>query len=206
MSKNIRSIENRMLWNITIICSFLVLFLSFLFIGGWLFEGKSDLKFLASSIWVILAFWYWYKKYERDKEIEMIDKLSLKENIDELIIDWKARRVMYEKWYIKDYLWNIIESNYQIKFQEHIWILKDINYEDDLIIDMWLMISKLMTYEWAKDYFLKQVELIEKVLEWQAIFYRKLNEEKYILKINYYERLKVKVWENKLSIINASNL
>ena len=113
---------------------------------------------------------------------------------------------MYEKWYIKDYLWNIIESNYQIKFQEHIWILKDINYEDDLIIDMWLMISKLMTYEWAKDYFLKQVELIEKVLEWQAIFYRKLNEEKYILKINYYERLKVKVWENKLSIINASNL
>ena len=206
MSKNIRSIENRMLWNITIICSFLVLFLSFLFIGGWLFEGKSDLEFLASSIWVILAFWYWYKKYERDKEIEMIDKLSLKENIDELIIDWKARRVIYEKWYIKDYLWNIIESNYQIKFQEHIWILKDINYEDDLIIDMWLMISKLMTYEWAKDYFLKQVELIEKVLECQAIFYRKLNEEKYILKINYYERLKVKVWENKLSIINASNL
>lgn len=166
---------------------------------------KIDNKDALLMIWWMLAFWYWYKKYERDKELEMIDKLNLKENIDELIIDWKARRVIYEKWYIKDYLWNIIESNYQIKFHEYIWILKDINYKDDFIImDMRLVISKLMTYEWAKDYFLKQVKLIEKSLEWQATFYRKLNEEKYILKINYYERLKVEVWKNKLSIINAS--
>jgi len=27
----------------------------------------------------------------------MIDKLILKENIDELIIDWKAKRIFYEK-------------------------------------------------------------------------------------------------------------
>jgi len=163
----------------------------------WINQVKQIIstQYMLTTIWAIFAFWYWYKRYERDKEIEMIDKLILKENIDELIIDWKAKRIFYEKWYIKDYLWNIIESNYQIKFDEYIWILKDINYEDDLIIDMRLVISKLITYEWAKDYFIKQVKLIEKVLEWQASFYKKLNENEYKSKIIYYEQLRTEVWK-----------
>lgn len=153
-----------------------------------LWISNRDILFM---IWGIVAFWYWYKKYERDKELEMINQLVIKENIDELIIDWKCKRVLYEKWYIKDYLWNIIESNYHIKFDEYIWILKDIDYTNEtIIIDMRLIISKLLTYEWWKEYFIKQVKLIETILTSNIKFYEKINyNDNYTKKINYYNSL-----------------
>lgn len=80
------------------------------------------LQSTITTIWTIFAFWYWYKKYERDKEIEMIDKLNLKENINELIIDWKIKKRLNDKWYINDYLFNIIQDEYLLRIFNLIWI------------------------------------------------------------------------------------
>ncbi len=70
-------------------------------------------------VWWIIAFWYWYKRYERDKELEMLDKyimwnLSTK-NIEEI----KKRRIWFllnEKWYIKKWLWDEIDIENQETF------------------------------------------------------------------------------------------
>lgn len=39
-----------------------------------------DIKDLIIIIWAIIAFWYWFKRYERDKELEIIDKYAKKYN------------------------------------------------------------------------------------------------------------------------------
>lgn len=138
-------------------------------------------------IWWIIWFWYWYKKYERDKEIEIINDLKIKENIEELIIDWKCKRVLYEKWYIKDYLWNIIESQYQVKFHKYIWIFWDIKEINEYkIIEMKLIISELINYKWWEKYFIKQLELIKISFNYNIEFYKKNLKDK-ILEIWYFE-------------------
>lgn len=85
-----------------------------------------DNKETLLMIWAIIAFWYWYKKYERDKELEIIEKYTIKYNeINNKINSSKSENfeilknlysnlisLFYEeyylksKWYISDDLWN----------------------------------------------------------------------------------------------------
>lgn len=37
-----------------------------------------SIQYMLSTIWAIFAFWYWYTKYERDKELEIIKEYSIK--------------------------------------------------------------------------------------------------------------------------------
>lgn len=81
---------------------------------------------MFTTIWAIFAFWYWYKKYERDKEIEVISIYTkkyqkIKENYknskntkDDLEIYfsklfnlWREEFHLYDKWYISEKIWKL---------------------------------------------------------------------------------------------------
>lgn len=113
----LEKLENLLLKNITILS--LVFIIIILLLDLIPFFYFKQYNFLSTSqtitfIWAILAFLYWYKKYERDKELENIDKYVLwelkLENIDN-IITWKIAYVNYNRWYISLLLWEIIENN-----------------------------------------------------------------------------------------------
>lgn len=42
-----------------------------------IFFNILEIQNYIVTIWWIIVFWYWYKKYERDKELEIIDKYNL---------------------------------------------------------------------------------------------------------------------------------
>jgi hypothetical protein len=117
--------ERYIIRNITIILIFWIIFIMYTQTFLWI-NNKDTLL----MVWWIIAFWYWYKRYERDKELEMLDKyimwnLSTK-NIEEI----KKRRIWFllnEKWYIKKWLWDEIDIENQetfFKFLDKNLILK----------------------------------------------------------------------------------
>lgn len=75
---------------------------------------------MFTTIWAIFAFWYWYKKYERDKEIEMIEMLEKQyEHVrrikkrdlkyyEKLINLWVKEFYYYKNWYLSDERWDYI--------------------------------------------------------------------------------------------------
>lgn len=129
-------LEKAILNNLTRISFYLILLFStlqLLFFVIW--KNFLETKDFITLLWAILAFWYWYKKYERDKELEIIDKyakkyndinnklyflkikfenedknIELKEEIKRSYID--LINLFYEEfylksnWYISDRLWN----------------------------------------------------------------------------------------------------
>lgn len=129
-------LEKSILQNLTRISFYLIILLStiqifFYFIWKEFLETKDFITLL----WAIIVFWYWYTTYERNKELEIIDKLSLKDNINEIIIDWKIKRRLNNKLYINDYLFNIIEDEYLWRIFNLIWITwnNPINYQNYFI-------------------------------------------------------------------------
>lgn len=123
-----RSYEIILLRNIWILCMFLILIILALLCWNWL--GDKIIfsnEYLVSCIGLITAFWYWYKRYERDKEIELIKYFSEKYNISklkifdhkelanykELLTVWYEEYFLHDKWYITQELWN--EWEYWIK-------------------------------------------------------------------------------------------
>lgn len=92
-------------------------------------SNKDILQLSIASLWLlmtILWFYFWYKKYERDKELEIIEKYTEKYNkiINNKIINNKEllnlyyeEFFLYSKWYISEELW--LEWKY--------WIWSDIN-------------------------------------------------------------------------------
>jgi len=87
--------------------------------------SNRDILFMIGAIF---AFWYWYIKYERNKEIETINDINLSENdINNLIIDWHTKRMLYEKRYIKEYIWEIYANNFLTKFYKQMWVKEIIN-------------------------------------------------------------------------------
>ncbi len=111
-------IEKNILNNISIVS--LVLWIIIVIL--W-FCKIIDIKFTITTIWAIFAFWYWYKKYERDKKIEQINSLmTLSENdsYKKTIIKWFTGFKLLNEWYIDNDLFNIIESYWETNFIEHI--------------------------------------------------------------------------------------
>lgn len=107
--------------------------LTVIIVGMWL-EGRLKIEFVLSAIGAITVFWYWYKTYERDREIEIIKyysekynlaKVELSKTVDiqfkdysQLLTIWYEEYFLYQKWYIWNDLWN--EWKY--------WISEDVNY------------------------------------------------------------------------------
>ncbi len=130
-----KDIEKFLLKNLTTACFLLIFVLWF----HWL-DNRLDKNFVLTAIWAVIVFWYWYKTYERDKEIQLIqyysDRYNLlnieiktmsDENSDLLIIKfselinlWYSEFHLWKQGYISDKLWN--EWEYWIKSDIFIYI------------------------------------------------------------------------------------
>lgn len=111
-------------------------------------------QYMFTTIWAIFAFWYWYKKYERDKELEIIEKYTEKYNsIKKKIYDinwipyycdifnlWYEEYYLYHNWYISEKLWK--------EWEYWIWddIKKFINYEKMMLNDSYIYKELINTY------------------------------------------------------------
>ncbi len=133
------SIERFLLKYMTLIIFFLI----FLFIVEKdLVVKYKDLYFL---IWWIFAFWYGYKKYERDKELEIIENYTkeydvilkklednnFKSDSHKLLDFWYKEFYLYSKWYISSELWK--EWSHWI--EEDIWRI--------LSIELWKTFNEI---------------------------------------------------------------
>ena len=119
VSKEIKDIEHFLLENLSSICFILVISVIFFKVQN---QDKISIELLLTTVWAIIVFWYWYKTYERDKEIQMIERYSEKYNsiktklintIDikekdyaELLTLWYEEYFLFEKWYISSELWD----------------------------------------------------------------------------------------------------
>lgn len=212
--KKIKDLEILLMKNISFVTLFLIVVILSIDILPHLINKIywTNYNFIStiqtiSTLGAILFFWYWYKRHERDKEMEMIWNLTEPNNSIELINDWHIKRVLFEKWYMEDYIWEIIEADYQIKFYEYIGILKDLpEINESVIIDKTRIINRLITYESSKNYFVKQLETIEVLLSSQAKFLKNICTEdtEMLFKIAYFERLSKEV--NKIFNSNNSKL
>lgn len=104
--------------------------------NNFLIEAKDWFQLSLASLWLLLTalwFYFWYKKYEWDKEFETINNFSKEyleyrndvliasdEDIDFYIILslWYKYYTYYERWYIKKGYWDEIIN----------WIRLDLNY------------------------------------------------------------------------------
>jgi hypothetical protein len=123
------NIERAFLNNITRVVIYLILLL----ITFQLVFKLLEIWYFISTIWAIVAFWYWYKKYERDKELEVVEKYTEKYNTLVENLYKNRTRTNYRKlfnlyweefflkskWYISDELWE----------QWEYWIRSDLNRE-----------------------------------------------------------------------------
>lgn len=96
-------------------------------------------QYMFTTIWAIFVFWYWYKKYERDKELEILEKFVLKkykinsfEDIEN-IYPWISAVYSYQKWYISKDLFEIVDmenSDFLYYFLEEKLTFKSKTVED----------------------------------------------------------------------------
>lgn len=133
MNKNIFAydLEKILLRNMTFVILIIIWVIWILF---FILDKKIlDIKYALTSTWAIVAFWYWYKKYERDKELEVVEKYTEKYNTLVENLYKNRTRTNYRKlfnlyweefflkskWYISDELWE----------QWEYWIRSDLNRE-----------------------------------------------------------------------------
>ena len=93
-----------------------------------------SIEYTFTAIWAILAFWYWYKKYERDKEIELVYRYTWKYNLlmnklsgcettkEKIKSYWDLLNLFYEEYYL--YCKNYISTKLWKEWKE--WIYLDI--------------------------------------------------------------------------------
>ncbi len=148
---NLEKIMNENFWIVCLIIAFIILLIYLLSLFPfdncnseiWLnrkvfsctkkYLETISLEFTITSIWAIIAFWYWFKKYERDKDFEVISNFSLWNfsinNIDD-IHKWVLAFNLNEKNYLSKELWKIINFNNSIMFKEIINKNEFINNKD----------------------------------------------------------------------------
>lgn len=123
IKKLINNIENFWLKNLSwiLITAFIII------LWLWIFD-KLSIEYTITSLWAIFAFWYWYKTYERNKELEIIEKYSQKYNniknefsqskktlddldkyFNQLFNLWREEFYLYNKNYISKDLWLLWE-------------------------------------------------------------------------------------------------
>lgn len=102
----------------------------------WIQEIKwISTQYMFTTLWAIFAFWYWYKKYERDKEIQIIDKLlQWNFSLDNFsLVPWNTAYKMSLSWYLKDDYYKLVNDMNMIslrKFLLKIWKSNSHDYED----------------------------------------------------------------------------
>ena len=146
-------------------------------------------QYMFTTIWAIFAFWYWYKKYERDKELEIIEKYTKKyntikvkevsnfneENCKLLFDLWYEEFYLKSKWYISDELWN------EWMWWIYIDILKIIKIDSSIFINI---MAEFYQYNDKtnikyndKNYLLFIQNIIKKILENSKKWIKTLEED-----------------------------
>ncbi len=125
--------EQKILNNLTRVCFYLISFLLWFKFVSIIYKFHFiENSQLITVIWAIFIFWYWYKKYERDKELEIIEKYSTEyekikddlkksknsNNYYKLVNLFYKEYFLFSRWYITPNLWK--EWEY--------WIKEDISY------------------------------------------------------------------------------
>ncbi len=122
------NIERTILNNISIVS--LILWIAIILLWSCKF---IDLKFTITTIWAISAFWYWYKKYERDKELQIIDKYTKKYN--------EIQKYVYNR---------LMDDEFEVKLWKVDFIkIMNLWYEEFFLYKQWY-ISKKLWKEWRK--------------------------------------------------------
>ncbi len=189
--------ENFLLQNITLISFSIIGIILFLFFYQQIFciinnifninysPKTISLEFAITTIWAIIAFWYWYKKYERDKDIEMIDKLTkFKLSNLEDISNLELWIKLYNKWYISDFIWDIVDN----RNKKIIYLTLRNELTSNNIENITMIISIFYTYdgivrkylEEKIDYFINYTDEMIKIFEKnknesEKNIYKKLN-------------------------------
>jgi hypothetical protein len=127
-------IEKSILNNLNRVIIYLILFLiTIQILYHKLWKLFLDTNSFITIIWAIIVFWYWYKKYERDKELQLLKEYTEKYNIliNKLYLErdrtnyrnlfnlFYEEFFLYSKWYISRELWD------QWKY----WIKSDLKRE-----------------------------------------------------------------------------
>lgn len=107
-------VENWVLKNLSTICTLLVFYLLGILVAKWLWSSLSlSYEFLYTMIGAIIVFWYTYKRYERDKEMEIIEKYTNKYNVikkdndhQELLSLFYEEYYLYSRGFISNILWS----------------------------------------------------------------------------------------------------
>lgn len=112
----------------------------------WIDQVKQIIstEYMFTTLWAIFAFWYWYKRYERDKELELIEKYtqiyeSSKNDNKKLLILWEKEFYLNNRWYISNELWK----------EWDFWI------RDDIIKNIYtnnILKNNTIIYDFIKDY------------------------------------------------------
>lgn len=167
------------MWTIAI-CFWIIVFITWLIqyinLPVWYFieyEIKNTIttQYMFTTLWAIFIFWYWYKKYERDKELDIIDKYSTKyneiiNNIEdnkgwvkykkELVNLFYEEYYLYSKNYISDELWHewkewisldffkILQWDSEKKIDEN----GEINFDSLEIIWTYLQANSRINIDW----------------------------------------------------------
>ncbi len=122
--QEMRDWETILIRNIWILCIFLIMIFIGLLAWNWLWDKAIfSNEYLVNWIGLIVAFWYWYKRYERDKETDALISYSKEyaaavNQIPEkwiwgLLNIWYTQYCLYKKWYLKEDFW--IELEFWIK-------------------------------------------------------------------------------------------
>ncbi|MDD3793653.1 MAG: hypothetical protein PHI37_02490 [Candidatus Gracilibacteria bacterium] len=132
----------------------IIIFLSLLFI----FYNQNKLGLSNNELFIIIggtfAFWYGYKKYERDKELEIIEKYTKKyneigdkndiNNYNKILDLWYEEFYLFNQGYISKNLWNEWETWIYIDIYEIIKYEANNNYKGNFFYT--LFIKKYLPY------------------------------------------------------------
>jgi hypothetical protein len=146
---------------------------------------------MFTTLWAIFVFWYWYKKYERDKEIEFLwhNISNPPKNIDSdiLIFNWSRLYDLHKKEYIKQDIWLDLENQYMRNYQE---ILNKSDWELNILTDL----MRLLIPIWNREYFIDNIEKIDNFYQSQLNIYSHTNERyKDYSVIEQYELIRKKI-------------
>lgn len=177
MKNFIRNIEKYIMKNIFLITLIFVIVIILLILK------RIDITSYLNLIFALIAFYFGYRKYERDKELEIISNYTKKynsiilelnnyynaTNIENLLNLWYEEYYLFNKWYISEELWSewlywIKKDIYKIAIEE--WEFIDLihdpkYYEDDIkkITDFkWFIFFSIIfsTYWKYNDYYSKK--------------------------------------------------
>lgn len=215
INKIIWWIEQFFLNNMTLI---IILIIFWVITSKLLFIISTEYTF--TSIWAILAFWYWYKKYERDKEISFLNTLEIRKlNIDELTLKWNYHLILHKKWIIQKYLWTVYENHYINLLKEKISTIilytdddsKDIESDDNDLLWMILweynpnyIIDKLLSIDFENIEYFKTI-LKDKIKPYFEKEYINYDEEDTLMKLLYWEENIQKFKDRAINLVHYIN-